>query len=96
MVTRANSGEADALSPDEASWLMAISQTLTLQDEFEVVPELLEHILGLRRQVPRSLADEMVQEAKMTGLHRSVNNDSHLQRESQRMTHQKVVISGST
>lgn len=67
MVSHADSGKP-SLSPDEASWLMAISQVLSMQDMFEVVPELLEEILATRRRVPKSLARQMLDAVARDGL----------------------------
>ena len=47
---------------------MAISQVLTMQDMFEVVPELLEEILATRRRVPKSLARQMLDAVVRDGL----------------------------
>jgi predicted component of type VI protein secretion system len=69
MVSHADSEKPRTLSDDEAAWLMAITQVLTIQDMFEVVPELLEHILATRRNVPKPLAHNMHDAVSEDGLH---------------------------
>ena len=71
---RADSKKPCTVSPDEAAWLMAITEVLTMQDMFDVVPKLLEHILDVRRRVPPALVCQTAEQMQIDGLRIVLSN----------------------